>query len=147
MKTNKKRIMLPSKMSALLEMALKDLLKAEDNPKLKIDMKVWHTPLNDGKKSYCAVCLVGSVLVSKKMIHRGKVYYSDSGLISKGNEAKLDAINALRTGEIQEAYDYMHKEKPCTLPYNIQVSGYHENRENFFSDMWKLLGLLRSVQD
>lgn len=56
---------LPDKPSALIRVALDDLGVIENSPEYRVDMRVWHYPVEDNEGEFtgvCEVCLAGAVM-------------------------------------------------------------------------------------
>lgn len=51
----------PKKLSALIKLALEDLLKVEASPLYMVDMNEWHRPYGE----QCIVCFAGGVMASR----------------------------------------------------------------------------------
>jgi hypothetical protein len=93
---------LPSIPSDLLQLALDDLIKCENDPNYTIRMAEWY----DSRDETCVVCLAGSVLA--KTLNFNRPNYHMSGPEHLEEELpdslirKLRALNFLRAGSIQE---------------------------------------------
>ncbi len=101
---------LPSKLSDLIDVALRDLELCEANPKININMSVWYEKYHS--KDYCSVCLAGAVLLQtlpKALVEGIKLndyWCSDIFEMDGKNqrlEAKLCALDNIRMGEVHRA--------------------------------------------
>lgn len=88
---------LPSKLSDLLELAVRDAQKCEAQPeRFRLDMGKWHSPLNSG---VCAVCMAGAVLAQTVGMGDDKeIIWSDLD-----DWSGVRAINEMRTGDFCDA--------------------------------------------
>lgn len=90
-------VVLPSKLSELLELAVRDALTCEAEPaRYRLDMGSWHSPGRDG---VCHVCLAGAVLAQTLGVPAGKWVTWDS----VEDQAELVAINEMRIGSFSDA--------------------------------------------
>lgn len=129
----KKQLKLPSKPSALIRVALKDLDRVERNKKYRVDMNVWHEP-----NGQCAVCFAGAVMTRA-------IPPTENYLFSKfprDMEAKFDALDSLRGGLIDFALDSMNMPKPPKLPKYVIITPYSVSAKGFKKDMCSLACLL-----
>ncbi len=102
-----KTIRLPSKLSALILVALDDLARVERSKKYTVDMDDWHVP-----NGTCAVCFAGSVMTrkldpSEKVIdgRRNPQVVFDTKTVHK-----FFALNAIRDGFAASALEHMGME-------------------------------------
>jgi len=125
---------LPSKPSALIKLALKDLRKIEQNPRYEINMNRWHR----GSKRRCEVCLAGAVMTCTLGVPKSRdlgpsdfeVCFSDRDL-----EVKLLALESFRKGEIEGGCQYL---KVSTLLRDRYIPSYICSRNGFFKAMKQL---------
>lgn len=89
--------MLGNKLHELWEIALEDLKICEADPFYDINMNVWHR-INGNQ---CQICVAGAVIAK-----RLGTLYSETCLVDfdLDTQRKLNAIDALRRGEVREAY-------------------------------------------
>ncbi len=133
---------LPNKPSQLIKLALTDLETVEKNPRYEIDMERWHEPWiermdSDGHREYiCHVCLAGAVLANtfKEDYHKNFDPYHFSPEV----KTKLIAIDYLRQGEIEDAFDRLQLELPQSMMRSIDIRDYHANKDGFKVDMLAL---------
>jgi ribosomal protein S27AE len=131
---------LPNKMSELIMVAIKDLKKIEKSKYYAINMGVWHEP--NGK---CTVCFAGSVMAKTLGVDRRLYAYPSS--FSEETRAKLEALDYLRKGEIQNAHSRMFKGKSLPPLMNPQVSidSYRDFPEHFKMQMIQLANQLAQL--
>ncbi len=60
----------PNKLSALLQLALRDLKKCEKQPEYEVDMATWHERVS--AMNICYVCLAGAVMAQTLGVGPGK---------------------------------------------------------------------------
>lgn len=150
-----------TKLHQILKIALHDLRAAEKSKKYVIDMYEWYAPAEGGK---CQVCLAGSVMAGRyKSVCDKKLKEYPHGISPEvlrdydEATAKLDALNALRCGDVGDAAHLLHGETEyCGYRYDIskcpyakyhkldrQVMPYDDNRESWWEDMKELLADLK----
>lgn len=148
---------LPTKPSALVDLALADVRLVEKNPRYRVYMHSWHD-LNkvwatDGSppKNICHVCLAGSV-----MSQTFKVPFGDSGSspgwllanekISEHDCNALRALDHFRSGYLDVGLSELGIPHPDQLPKRATVDDYDPTNPSLFhSQMGHLADLLRSV--
>jgi hypothetical protein len=123
---------LPRKPSALIRLALKDLVAAEKV--YGIDMFDWVVPAAESAKGKCTVCLAGAVMVGTLKM---KPEYQLP--INAGPDATtLEAINDLRQGELAEAFDHLYLFLPPHFMDSVDIVEYGRNRKLFKKQMAEL---------
>jgi len=127
---------LPDKMSDLLEVALKDLRRAERHPLFTVDMGVWIQP----RAVRCAVCLAGAAL-------KFELDIKSIDQVISGNDAgrKALALNSLRTGSVSHAARFMGLDSKGYEPFDRSVSLYGVHRREFHRDLRQLVTDLRAA--
>ena len=125
---------LPDKPSDLLELALKDLLKAEQDENLEIVMQYWHFP----RKGKCLVCLAGACLHYEYGLSSNQTYTNLK--ISDSVIDKLLALNLLRRGEVRTALRYLDRN---TKVSDIIPAQYEKDRDLFIQQIEELVVELR----
>ncbi len=93
---------LPAKLSELLRLAVEDAKKLSKNPKYVLCMLDWHLPLD--KK--CAICMAGAVMACELKTNRNDTVMPED--LGEEVNNKLMAINALREGNIIEAFNNLN---------------------------------------
>lgn len=80
----KKNHELPTKLSALIKVALKDLKKVEKDKNYKVNLSMWHQTFDD---DVCYVCLAGAVLAkSLKIDRKASICRRNGGFLMIFNE-------------------------------------------------------------
>lgn len=98
MSAKERRFRKATKLWEILSLALIDLRACErDKEKFEIDMHEWFVP---GKK--CIVCLAGSV-IAQRFACRSKDEFEELCDADADIDAKIDAINFLRRGNVEYA--------------------------------------------
>lgn len=125
----------------LIRDAVVDLEKQEKCKQVIIDMGAWHEGgiEFDGRK-VCYQCFAGST-ISRRCDVDLTAGFSPEDF---GPEvcAKLHALNLFRVGEIKRAYKELRIPFTPSLPEDVVVVDYHENKEKFKDQMRKLADLL-----
>lgn len=137
---------LPSKLSELIVLAVKNLNKVEKMPDYAIDMSTWHD-----KRTYledkCCVCFAGSVMACElnvdKELYLSPRYFNES---LKWKFASLDAIRKYCIAEslafIERANRKEHIKHNVNLENEIisklcslrKVSGFYQNLSSYEED-------------
>jgi len=96
-----KMIKPPKKLSALIWLALGDLVKVEKDKRYQVNMTSWHKP----EFGRCNVCFAGSVMA--KTLKTAHKFDADLNSVDFSYEWKLafQALDAVRQGEIYDALD------------------------------------------
>lgn len=150
----KKKNRLPNKLSALIRVAVKDLIAVEKKPKVyKIHMGLWHVPATSGMYTgtrKCSVCLAGAVIAQtlkgspkRDLVPRD---YSDK------TSAKLRALNHIRQGAYFYALNAMgisgtDKQRREILAFPAIYSLYANDKKEFkrellvIADRFEAIGL------
>lgn len=124
---------LPDTLHELLELALGDLKKQEEDG--HVDMGNW-LYVND----VCCACLAGSVMrFTLGIVPSRAGRYPD--FIPEAN--KLYALNSLRGGCVSSAMDYMYCVNVDFPSWNI--CSYHVSREQWHKDIRDLLAYLKEL--
>jgi hypothetical protein len=89
---------LPDKLSDLIQMALGDLMKVEQNGNYEIDMNSWHMPRPN---NLCRVCMAGAVLA--RFLKPDEYCSSPEGMFDRDTLLKLLAIDLVRVGCLRTA--------------------------------------------
>lgn len=109
-KAKGKKVILPTKMSALIKLALKDIRVMEKTKNVVVDMGTYFEPraelicrTDNGvvveKKTVCVVCAAGAVMANTLGANiNGRNELSPTNFA--GNERQLNAIDALRSGAV-----------------------------------------------
>jgi hypothetical protein len=149
-----KRFRETTKLHVILDIALKDLKKAEKSKKYVIDMGVWHmverrydeSTNTNIKADKCSICFAGAVMAGTFEVPSdlsvGPVDFENDDLLSR----KFIALDHLRGGFIRNAFDTLYgHSKNYPLNYNSwkEYISYNNNKEHFWNEMPKLLNYLK----
>ncbi len=99
---------LPDKLSALVRVAVADMVRVRRRKGYKIDLDVWH----DSGEGVCTVCMAGGVIAGTLKAPKDKDLSAFD--FQDSVENKLRALNLFRSGDIDSAIAYAH---------NTSVSG------------------------
>lgn len=137
---------LPSKLSELIKLAVKDLNKVEKMPDYAVDMSIWHDQ-KDFFGDICSVCFAGSVMACE--LNVDKELYLSPGYFNKSLEWKFNALDYIRKYQIATALAYIERanggkdvklniiledkiiSKLCSLR---KVSGFYQNLSSYEED-------------
>ncbi len=127
----RKTTRLPSKLSSLILVALKDLEEVEGDERYKVKMLAWH----DVYGNKCEVCLAGAVMAHLPGINRRCIYSPEIFRIRDRPAVaqKLFALDCLRRGVVSYAMKLMNL--PECIAFDRRIIPYQENRDQFFADM------------
>ncbi len=135
-----KTIQLPNKPSALLDLALKDLIKTEKDKKYIINMGDWHLTRDFLP---CCVCLAGAVIAKTLEWPIDKDYWPAS---DSRNDKKLMALEYLRTGDVYSAISTMGLDlKGDYMKLDRDIVGYDESPKDFKKQIQKLVKDLKTA--
>ncbi len=116
-KTKIKKVSLPYKLSGLIKLAIKDLKLVMKDKRYQLALaSEWHYPTLDNK---CLVCLAGAVLAKScgvKINQEAGPYEPKFSSI----ESRLLAIDSMRQGYFEEAYDHV-KDKLSKELSNLEM--------------------------
>lgn len=130
---------LPDRLSDLLELALRDLEKAEADPGVNVNMDWWLWK----EQGQCFACLAGCVMRYSLSLQPS---FEMPSLVPSETEfgTHLLALNYLRSGELSEAYEEMfNAELPFGVPERTDATPYSDDPAAFKSDMARIVTLLR----
>jgi hypothetical protein len=135
---------LPRTPSALIELALADLEKAENSDRYVVDMTTWH----DGDRYGCAVCLAGSVMAFS--LGFDSDLPAEPADIGGDDMRALYALDCLRTGQIDDGLDYLDIEIPEQRKDELgrwrrNVTHYEDYPDKFKADMRELAADLKEL--
>ena len=108
---------LPSKPSALIALALRDLDRVLQNPEYEVNWGRWHAP-SVGDNLTCHVCLAGAVIAGT--LGTDKELVRDPEYFDPDTRKKLLALDDFRTGDIENALTYLGLEMHMT-PYLEEI--------------------------
>lgn len=133
---------LPTKPSALLELALGDLRLCEQNPDFHIDMETWY---DDRLKECCCVCLGGAVIAQRLPVPECDFINGDLLPFPDDIRGQLRALNAFRLGKVSAAFVFLDRPRPSQLPPEIAVVPYGEDPGMWWTQMLELVNLLKDA--
>lgn len=102
------KTVLPRVLSDLIDVAVEDLKKVEDDPRYSFQMNTWHLPLRAqaAKPATCAVCMAGSVMAMSLRAARSRAADPASPEYAP-NADQLWALNGIRTGAVEPALRWL----------------------------------------
>lgn len=127
---------LPDKPSELIRRALQDMEAVEKMPQYMINLSTWHEPKGD----VCEVCLAGATIAAQGFPSNKTIWPYD---FDDKTWAKLSALNYLRIGWIENAFDYLDIDFPENINKWVNITTYEKSPEKFKSDMYKLADYLQ----
>lgn len=134
-------IKLPEKASDLIELALRDLRKVEqEGDKYVVDMGGWHEPKLEHR---CSVCWAGAVMAGTLGANPAEyVMPSDYG---EWNRSRLHALDCFRKGDAVGALRYLGVNNPAGY-FGQEPSAYSSaDPEPFHATMARTAEWLRAV--
>lgn len=149
-----KALKLPNKLSDLMEVALKDLAKAERSAFYNAEMGSWHQPqYNRGDVVSCDVCFAGSVIAFT--LHADKDSQMAPSMFSRDLHGKLIALNSVRNGGYGSAAYSMgfSVRRQKKIAAHVLASpalahrpvSYHRDRKVFKEDIRAAIRALRGI--
>lgn len=140
----RKEFLKANKLWQIWKIALADLKLAEKT--CEIDMRYWCIPPKT-KGEACVVCAAGSVIYRRfnirPFINEGKEEISPT-YFDENITGKLEAINELRVGRINSAYEVLHQDYHTILSYSPwPMPRYEDEPKKFFERAKKLLAYLK----
>lgn len=135
---------LPTKLSALILVALHDLEEVEKDKRYVVNMDKWHTPVRYWKPrtayqpltpvNVCHVCFAGSVMARRDSLKPQMNAFPEN--FSRTVQKRLLALNSVRTGAVASALEDMGVtyKLPRSLTY-VNVVPYERDTVLFKQDM------------
>ena len=122
-------------LSALIRVALHDLMLCHNDSEYEVNMGDWHTP-NLHTEGVCAVCLGGSVMAQSL----GADPQTDMSPKFFGRilEDQLYALNKLRLGNVSGAFIYLGLGVGRGTPFNRTITNWEDDPCQFYFDMQSL---------
>lgn len=123
-------IKLPTKPSALITLALKDLELCEKSKSYKINMGLWFRRLG---KVTCSVCLAGAVMAKTLKIKKPTICQESSpgNCRDRVHINSLLSLNYFRTGYCSGAFTYLNLSEQEGVVFNRPITSYHDDSELF----------------
>lgn len=135
---------LPKKLSDLLDIAIDDLIAVERQKKTYVvNMAVYHrAPGPDNLSSNrCEVCFAGAVMAKTLECDPTKTLNTQD--FGSHNEVRLDALDKLRVGYIDDAFESIGSVRPFGLADRVDVVAYSYDPTIFKKQMRQLAHVLR----
>ncbi len=132
---------LPNKLSDLIELSLKCLIKCEQRVGYKIFMPAWHDP---NTTNHCLVCLAGSVMAVELAADKNYSYHPKH---FQGEELALWALEQVRLGNVGKAIWYLEGNPISGVridKFNREIPHYDINPSKFKRQLRKLARDLRN---
>ena len=126
---------LPYRLASILEVAMADLAKCENNSEFKIDMNSWH----EVKDNIRHVGLAGAVMAQTL----GCGLKDSTPPNFKGYTFQLEAIDSLQYGSVKTAMYLIDDRQRYNSYKRLNVTSYHEDSNKFKHDISKVLDYLR----
>ena len=140
MTTKTKPVKLPRKMSALITLALADLVKCERSEKYAVCMGGWHEP--DTFSGTCYVCFAGAVMAKTLDADMARVFTPDH---FAGNKDQLMVLNYLREGRVVQAAWQLRLSRSDVDKAHAFDRSVDNDPKQFRADMRKLARELEAV--
>jgi len=152
---------LPNKLSDLIELALKDLARAERDPRYTVNMGTWHNPLYSiySKLQSCVVCFGGAIMAKTKECSISLQLRPSS--FSNDDQYKLYALDSLRCYDFHMMfYNFRRAVDTGMSPKHKQIINdlekhfgeryelpeYEDNRADFKFNMRLVISILREYK-
>jgi hypothetical protein len=135
----------------LIREALKDLAAQEKNKQVLIDMGTWHEPVDHDDRVAlglptdvkCMQCFAGCVI--SRRLGVGLDVSTTPYAFPTATQAKLDALDDFRTGQIRSALTTLGLPLPTWIPEEMSVVPYTDNtREEFHRGMLRIADMLEN---
>lgn len=135
---------LPDKPSELIRLAIADLTKVERSKAYRVDMGLYHQPveLTDPVDYVCAVCFAGAVMA--KTLGAPKRDRMAPDCFDRDTAHKLHALNEFRTGCVGSGLAVMGIRR-YEAPVRVPVTQYRYDRNQFKQDMRLMASELEDI--
>lgn len=135
---------LPVTLSGLLELALRELQRVEQDDRYLVDMGFWHQTVADNRE--CSVCMAGAVLSTYHGPH--EIVSALRGKYDEETVARLEAIDMLRRGQVHTALGVLGIPHPGAgrMPHDRAIPPYSVDRDAFMIEMRLVLKDLREME-
>jgi hypothetical protein len=125
----------PTKLSAAITMALKDMAKVEKSKTMRIEMNDWHSYRPESVRE-CSVCMAGAVMHYKAKLDNN---YDICGLNYFSEEWRrvFNALDAFRLDNVAGALQYLRVDDDDCLEADAEIKvdtdyvDYEESPESF----------------
>ncbi len=129
---------LPEKLSALVRLAVADLVACERDPAYRISMETYHAPLDD---LCCWVCLAGTVIA--KRLDAAPWHDVKPHDFIRSIDWKLLALDVIRQGNINWALNVFHGDHDLRFPFErVDVPAYEDDPAGFKKALRRIADLL-----
>lgn len=133
---------LPNTLSALIEVALEDLDRAEASRLYEVNMNQWHTPGGHEAGDKCEVCFAGGVIA---FTLDGDIDRPLSpGSFDPATTRKLLALDNVRCGAVEAALENIGVDLPEGVGRYASIPGYRDNPVGFKESLHNLANELRA---
>ena len=143
----------PERLSEAILMALHDLVDAEEDPSLDVNMGAWHQPYFRETKEFCYVCFAGAVMA--KTLKTPVNESVTPGNFSERWERTFNALDSIRIGEVDHAlrhfygnriqysvYETFHN---FSIGFFLEELDYRKSPEEFKNAMIDVAAMLESM--
>jgi hypothetical protein len=138
----------PKKISSLMTIGLRDMIKAERDPRFRISMGDWYH-----SNKYCTICFAGGVMAFSlgRGAHAGNLVPDD---FDEDTEKKLLALDFARRGHFNSALDTMNGCEGVSFTANDyrkatlvsrDIIDYHRDSKEFKKQVRKAIRDLKTV--
>jgi hypothetical protein len=134
--------MLPKKLSELLRMALDDLYKAERDPRFFVDMGAWYC-VDEDNPDRCLCCLAGAVIANRMNVNPASERYDMPEGVDPDDACVLQALDHLRSGNIQAAEFAMGNFN--SEVENFTIEPYWQDPDQWREDMEAMLVKMKEL--
>ena len=131
---------LPTKPSALLEVAMTDLGKIERSKRYGVHMGFWHTG-----QEVCEVCLAGAVMAFTLGANHDEYLTAQDFHRFPGCGNQLRALDSFMGGYCRNASEFIGLGFYTGAPFQLEVTPYKDDRRKFKRDMRKLITDMRKA--
>lgn len=136
-----KKTKLPDKPSALIRVALKDLMAVEKMKKIyEVNMGQWHERSGYDYDDKCHVCFAGSV-IARSLKTEITLTRSPSDF-NHDTSRKLSALDEFREGDIRGALETMDIGTPDYLHDEVTITDYDKSPAKFKKEMARMADVL-----
>jgi len=147
------RLMEATTLHELLQIAIEDFELQLKNPNFKVSMGDWLVHYDNDPADKCTGCLAGACLLQEgielefcQMFYHPETYPAGHKILDLselGNKYpklldRIYAIDALRTGGVNDAYCYFHKVKECDKYWDQHVTRFQISADKFVRDLCRL---------
>jgi len=137
-----KPITLPDKLSDLMQLALDDLAKVEQDPQYRVNMGDWHNGTTVAYGNACVVCFAGAVMA--KTLGVPSERFVTPARFDEDTRRKLYALDKAREGYVGMALARLGKrDDVCNVDMRRYVVEYAHDPKAWRDDMNQIIKHLR----